>query len=346
MSEDIIADVKDLQYRLDLYLENNRTGPVKLGELRAQLIRKFEADDKRRGVPYLAPTEQVSDEYNLLYKESVRFVEGERPFSSRFTQMGFSSGDDDGWSEDVVETHLVDVQEDEIFAGDLVEESPDVEVEYEEDFDNPEEDEDVVQESISPSDFLASHVGTPSEWVSEEEPSEDEPPSGRVSTDEEEPDEWVSTEGEEPDDWVSEDSDGFDIWQSPEEPAEEPVSETFEQASDDWVSEDSDDVASSFSSFSEPVSGDYDPAPVEPKVEKPVRRKVVRRVVRRKRVSPPAKKVQRSVEPQNIPATVEGYVKMYPGCKLEDIVKHFPKKDIEKSVRIGKVFVKNGRLSV
>ena len=151
----------------------------------------------------------------------------------------------------------------------------------------------------------------------------------------------------------------------------------------DSISFDSEPVGKSlFGSTEEPEEV---PAPApSPEIESPATiakpkkkvKRVVRRVVRKKKaegvssdvtdhfnseVREPTKPVTRPVakvtpkpkitspEVQKTlsnPRTVVEYVKANPNCTIKEVSEHYSKKEIERSVRTGKIYVKGGRLSV
>lgn len=327
-----------------------KTGQVPLDELRSSLMRKFEEDDRRRGAPYLAPTPKISEEYKIEYKEHVEFLGDEEPFDSSILDL-LEDDEESGvdYSEDVVDeksaptdlfadnlARLSSVDQDESAV--VIEES-EPEEDYEEDFEEDFEDD---EEGLEVFDV-----------VEESEPEED------FGDDEE-------------------DLEAFDVVEEsePEEDYEDDV---------DSISFDSEPVGKSlFGSTEEAEEPAEVPAPApNPGAESPATtakpkkkvKRVVRRVVRKKangvssdvtdhfnsEVREPTKPVTRPVakvtpkpkitspEVQKTlsnPRTVVEYVKANPNCTIKEVSEHYSKKEIERSVRTGKIYVKGGRLSV
>lgn len=329
-----------------------KTGQVPLDELRSSLMRKFEEDDRRRGAPYLAPTPKISEEYKIEYKEHVEFLGDEEPFDSSILDL-LEDDEESGvdFSEDVVGdeksaptdlfadnlARLSSVDQDESAV--VIEESEpkeDYEEDFEEDFEDDEEDLevfDVVEESEPEEDFGDDEEDLEAfDVVEESEPEEDyEDDVDSISFDSEPVGKSL-----------------FGTTEEAEEPAEVPAPA--------------------------PNPGAESPATTA-KPKKKVKR-VVRRVVRKKKtegvssdvtdhfnseIREPKKPVTRPVakvtpkpkitspEVQKTlsnPRTVVEYVKANPNCTIKEVSEHYSKKEIERSVRTGKIYVKGGRLSV
>lgn len=321
-----------------------KTGQVPLDELRSSLMRKFEEDDRRRGAPYLAPTPKISEEYKIEYKEHVEFLGDEEPFDSSIL--------------------------------DLLEDDEESEVDYSEDV--------VGDEKSAPTDLFADNLARLSSVdqdesavvIEESEPEEDYEEDFDDSEDLEAFDVVEESEPEEDYEDDEEDLEAFDVVEEsePEEEYEDDV---------DSISFDSEPVGKSlFGSTEEPEEV---PAPApSPEIESPATiakpkkkvKRVVRRVVRKKKaegvssdvtdhfnseVREPTKPVTRPVakvtpkpkitspEVQKTlsnPRTVVEYVKANPNCTIKEVSEHYSKKEIERSVRTGKIYVKGGRLSV
>lgn len=321
-----------------------KTGQVPLDELRSSLMRKFEEDDRRRGAPYLAPTPKISEEYKIEYKEHVEFLGDEEPFDSSIL--------------------------------DLLEDDEESEVDYSEDV--------VGDEKSAPTDLFADNLARLSSVdqdesavvIEESEPEEDYEEDFDDSEDLEAFDVVEESEPEEDYEDDEEDLEAFDVVEEsePEEEYEDDV---------DSISFDSEPVGKSlFGSTEEPEEV---PAPApNPEIESPATiakpkkkvKRVVRRVVRKKKaegvssdvtdhfnseVREPTKPVTRPVakvtpkpkitspEVQKTlsnPRTVVEYVKANPNCTIKEVSEHYSKKEIERSVRTGKIYVKGGRLSV
>lgn len=344
MAREVVAEVDQLQGALDLYLRSIKTGQVPLDELRSSLMRKFEEDDRRRGAPYLAPTPKISEEYKIEYKEHVEFLGDEEPFDSSIL--------------------------------DLLEDDEESEVDYSEDV--------VGDEKSAPTDLFADNLARLSSVdqdesavvIEESEPEEDYEEDFDDSEDLEAFDVVEESEPEEDYEDDEEDLEAFDVVEEsePEEDYEDDV---------DSISFDSEPVGKSlFGSTEEPEEV---PAPApSPGIEAPSTiakpkkkvKRVVRRVVRKKKaegvssdvtdhfnseIREPTKPVTRPVakvtpkpkitspEVQKTlsnPRTVVEYVKANPNCTIKEVSEHYSKKEIERSVRTGKIYVKGGRLSV
>lgn len=346
-----------------------KTGQVPLDELRSSLMRKFEEDDRRRGAPYLAPTPKISEEYKIEYKEHVEFLGDEEPFDSSILDL-LEDDEESGvdYSEDVVGdeksaptdlfadnlARLSSVDQDESAV--VIEESEPEEDysedDFEEDFEDDEEDLeafDVVEES------------EPEEDDEEDFGDDEEDLEAFDVVEESEPEEDYEEDDEDDVDSISFDSEPvgkslFGSTEEVEEPAEEPVEEPAEVPAP------------------APNPGAGSPATTA-KPKKKVKR-VVRRVVRKKKdegvssdvtdhfnseirestkpVTRPVAKVRpkpkiTSPEVQKTlsnPRTVVEYVKANPNCTIKEVSEHYSKKEIERSVRTGKIYVKGGRLSV
>lgn len=86
--------VEGIQKSLDAFYAHENSIRGTLDSIREELMRRFEEDDKRRGVPYLQPTKVVSDDFIIQYTEAVSFVDGE--VEATDSVLDSISWDDDG----------------------------------------------------------------------------------------------------------------------------------------------------------------------------------------------------------------------------------------------------------
>lgn len=143
-------------------------------------------------------------------------------------------------------------------------------------------------------------------------------------------------------DYEDEDFDYEDDIYDEDETFEEDVGVQSEAVSDDMSYEDdSDDIYYEEQEDIEFVDEVYDnPKPV---VEKP----------RDIPVSPPPivlpnTVVQKPVEEvkEEIPADILQYLRLHPRCEISEVLKHYPRKDLERYIRIGKVIKKGSKVYI
>lgn len=330
-----VVSVDNLQSSLDLYIERYKAGNKTLSRIKYEMMREFEAMDRRRGVPYLSVTPEVSSEFLLEYKEHVEFEDGEEAFDETFMDASLFADED----EEIEEGYEV---EDINIEGDVEDE------EYESN---------VVHESEVVEDYSEPVVD-----VVEEEKEFD------VEQDSDGFDLWADIEG-----YVSNEYDEEEEYEDDLVPLEddEEFSESIEE---DYISEDTAESGEN-PLKEEPVHVDYEPETV---VERPKKKRVVKKVIRRVKKKPEpvidpsptegyrersksddfdrriakakeAKpKVSRSApeSPVEKPRTLRELVKANPNCKASFAAQYFSKREIEKNIRMGRVFVKNGRLNI
>lgn len=337
---DVVADVDQLQGALDLYIRAVKTGPVSLSELRVSLMRKFEEEDRRRGTPYLAPTQQVSEQFKIEYKEHVEFLGNEEPFDSSVLDLlddDDSDSSDEQADEGIVEepvsrilspfeanmSRLVGSSDD---STSVVIEESEPEEDEQEDFDDSEFDV-VVEESVPEEDFDDSEFDV----VEESEPEDDFDDSEFDAVEESEPEDDVE-------ELVDSEPAGRSLFDSPVDPVEEPKPEKAVQPTKK--------VKKVVRRVVKRKPVQQPPTEAKPRVSADISDDLdfdIQKPVTRK----PPKATSNAVQNElSNPGTVVEFVKANPNCTVKEVALHFSKKEIERSVKTGKVYVKSGRLSV
>lgn len=92
MTDHVLAHVDGIKSSLDLYIEQTNIPAMTIDKIRLTILKEFEENDKRRGVPYLAHTPKVSDTVRIEYKEKVEFGQDEEPFVVGIYSDSFLNG--------------------------------------------------------------------------------------------------------------------------------------------------------------------------------------------------------------------------------------------------------------
>lgn len=354
MASHKIAHIESFQSTLDFYINQTRVPRMTSAELRLSILREFEDNDRRRGTPYLAITPEANTTRSISYTESVTFADGEEPYvPNKKNSAILSTIDSELKKSVVVETPAAEYLNDD------------------EDTEDTEEVEEVV---LSPSAFLSSITESDpledfstrlesTEFSQEDKESEDSEESEESEVSDEIESDYDSGEsGESGESDDSDDSDDSDEEETPtdlvEEADEEPIQEVKEvkrvvteiphrgskvkkqaplhpmlrkkraeaevkstaPAVEQKQKQSSNDVFDQFDSMLEGVSP--------------------RQSVARK---PPAKPIKEVITEYK---TLREFVKNNPGCSVDLAKQYFPEKEIKKQINVGRIYYKNGKLTI
>lgn len=323
---------------------------VSLTELRNSILFEFEENDRRRGVPYLTVTKPVSMEYKLEYKSRVEFAEGEEPFHGFDGSLNdlFSAFSDDTEGDEeefsaVEEVYSSDESEVEEFDDEETDDYDESEDDYDEDDDDYEdEDEEDYEEEI---------VEEPEEEefddYEEDDEDEDEEESGEVVS----PSAFLQTQVQQ------------------QQPVAEPVEVV--QETEKVIKKQPDKVVPEAVKVAPPkevkVVKRRKPKSTKPVVKKPVKKVVKKQPeVKAKTATtvdafedlvsgvsttpkrrPPQRRVSAESKPvEAAPRTLRELIRANPGCDVAFASKYFPRKEIQKQERMGRIFIKNGKLTI
>lgn len=330
---------------LNSFIISNKIGLRSLEKLRADILASFEADDKRRGVPYLKATPQVSSDYLIKYTEKVQLH------------------DDEIVTEGTLDASLFGGMFGAPGSGSVAVESNDTEPHPEpvsEPAETSHDDDDAVASFVSSISSAKDPLLSSVESFAARFADEPELPSRSVLQGE------VSTYGTS--------SDGYDIWHVDTEPTPAPVSSA---EYDVWADEHA-DTSSADNTENAPSVGvvdpTVDPVPVaEPApVSKPTSvaepdsstsrfadvsesmEELINApkpaVVKKSKPRPSTISVPPSARVPSTPKvsykSLRDLIKSNPGCTIEFASRHFSKREIQKELKMGKIFLRAGKLSV
>lgn len=318
-------------------------------ELRLSILREFEDNDRRRGTPYLAITPEANTTRSISYTESVTFADGEEPYvPNKKNSAILSTIDSELKKSVVVETPAAEYLNDD-------------EDNSSEDTIGDTEEEEVV---LSPSAFLSR--------ITESDPLEDF--STSLESTEFSQEDKESEESEVSDEIES----GYDSDESEDESEEESEDESEEETHTDLVEEADEEPIQEVKEVKREVteiphrgSKVKKQAPLHPMLRKKRAEAEVksttpaveqkqkqssndvfdqfdsmlegvspRQSVTRK---PPAKPIKEVITEYK---TLREFVKNNPGCSVDHAKQYFPEKEIKKQINVGRIYYKNGKLTI
>ena len=349
MTDHIIARVEDLQSALDLYIEQTKIPAMTIDAVRLSILKEFEENDKKRGVPYLAHTPKVSDTVRIEYKDSVEFGQDEEPFVIGMYSDDFLDGGLGSVPVDVDDSvPFIDQAEYDslVESGNFDEPISGVEARY-----SPEDDEPVsgVEARYSEDD----DEGEYSDEDDEDEYSDDESDEDDYSDDDEEDDDYDEDDDNDedtreisPSDFLSSIRAKETLPAQVERPLEAPkkpevVQQRVEPKKlvqsvqppqrqkpvDVRQAKEPKSTKDVFDEFDSMFSGVSKASPTTGVKREPV-----------KRIRP----TQVVTEAQ----TVRELVKNNPGCTVEFAKQYFPEREIKKQISVGRIYYKNGKLTI
>lgn len=334
MTDHVLAHVEDINSALDMFIDQTNIPAMTIDEVRLSILKEFEENDKKRGVPYLAHTPKVSDTVRIEYTDKVEFGQDEEPFVVGVYSDDFLNGPvkvvqptgvvkeapftDQNEYNSLVEAGLVESDEEskwsskddtyvdhpasaeEIDNEDFEDSEDSEDFEDSEDYEESEsaDEEDEYTHEISPLDFLSTVRVSPPDPVKATKPIEmvDQP---SVATEPVRPKKIIKTE--------------VPPHHKPQVKA--PVVKTSTQ--------------DAFDEFDTMFA----------RVSKSVEKKVVRQELRE------PVRVRRAVEVTEA-KTVRELVKNNPGCTIEFAKQFFPEREIKKQISVGRIYYKNGKLTI
>ena len=369
----LIIHAGDLQSVLGAYHASNELTSRDLEGLRRDIMKSFEEDDKRRGVPYLKRTEQVSEDYLIQYIGVPSFSENEEvtPDDGLDASL-FDDEDDDSEGDEV--TGELDGKPQTSYT--LVP-PPGALLHDDDEFDDVEDSEDDYSEAPS-TETTKDTARFDSEYFN-------------VLTDISGYDDWVSFYQKESDERLERLRRLSQIRSSeipspssaePENSESAPVTDAHDPGvgvarkmlKRPQSSGEGSPSHAGGSKHKKPTKSGTRPSKggikdtAKPSSSDPSRSSTRAQRPRKKPFedafdglfsditesleAPPQSKKKRRPTPRVSPSVEANYrslrelIKNNPGCSVEFATKHFPKREIQKEIKLGKVFLKNGKLSV
>lgn len=345
-----------------------------LTTMRAEILKQFEENDTRRGIPYLAVTENVSTDYLIRGSGKASYKGDEEPWVGKYDNLDFSFDDEE--------------VEEEVYEAELVDDSDDVEEEIEgvsqgmQDLlkslssggaqistgGGMDRDAELAEETTTDdeniSDYTESGVAAPEEDETEYPPHAVDANGFDVYSKEGEfvdAAEYYNEQAEDEEDGYEE----FDFDEEDDEEDEDPPAPVSNSLPSLGGGGGLPSISEGRSQSLPSLGGSTEPTQQQGIAEKKVVRKVIKRVVKtkpkpikeesfadlveRKRESvntrPAKSKPQDRAAEEGI-RTLRDLVKRHPNCDIKLAEQYFPRKEIEREVRMGRVFLKAEKLTI